>query len=204
MVSQAANTPVIFSRFPSTRRVALAVISVALALAGCATAVEQRVETVIQDALPKAIGPALRYDVTVAGVSSAANRFDKVHMIGSRVAREGVPVFDRVEGDLNGVVVNREEKRLVRIGSAALVADLLAIDIASYLMSRGLIEDARVSFVAPSSFIATGRVKIPGITLGSAATGEFRGNLQAAGSQLRLNVESLGFGSVAEIGRAHV
>ncbi len=184
-------------RLSTGTRAGYAALVCTVVQAACAGVVAQRVETVVQEALPGAIGPALRYDVAVAGVSDAANRFERVHIIGDRVARQGVPVFDRVEGDLNGVVVNRAEKRLVSIGSAAVLADLLANDVASYMASRGLIEDAKVSFVAPSSFVATGRIKIPGTSLSSAASGEFRGNLQAAGSQLRLNVESLAFGPVA-------
>lgn len=175
-------------------------VASALSLAGCGGLVAQRVEVVIQEALPRVIGPALGYEVSVSGVADSASKFERVHIVGNRVARQGVPVFDRLEGNLDNVVVNRAEKRVVGIGSAAVMAELLAGDVASYISSHSLLEDAKVSFVMPSSVVATGRIRIPGTILSSAAVGELRGNLQADGSRLHLNVESLSLGSVAAPG----
>ena len=159
--------------------------------------VTQRVETLIRDRLPQTIGPALRYDVEVQAASADINLLDRVRIVGLRVARGDAPVFDRLEGDFTAVRVDRAEKRIVAIGGAAVTADLLAGDLAAYLMARGWIDDATVGFRPPAEVVASGRLKLPGMFFGPTASAEFRGRLLARGGQLHLSVDSLRLGTVA-------
>ena len=126
-------------------------------LAACAGVVTQRVETLIRDRLPQTVGPALRYDVEVQGISGDTDLLDRVRIVGLRVARGDAPVFDRLEADFTAVRVDRAEKRIVAIGGAAVTAALLPGDLAAYLMAQGWIDDAKVGFRPhPKSWQADG------------------------------------------------
>ena len=180
-----------------SRQLAATLFACAGLLAACASVVTQRVETLIRDKLPQTIGPALRYDVEVQGVSGDTHLIDRVRVVGLRVARGDAPVFDRLEGDFTAVRFDRSEKRIVAIGGAAVTADLLADDLAAYVMAHGWINDAKVGFRPTSEVVASGRLKLPGMIFGPTAPAEFRGRLLAQGGQLHLSVDSLRLGTVA-------
>ena len=187
---------------PSRRkRVSRPLAAVVLACAGllgaCTSVVTQRAEVLVRDRLAQTLGPALRYDVEVQGVSQDASLIDRVRVVGFRVARNDAPVLDRLDVDFRGVRVDRTEKRIVAIESAAVTADLLAGDLANYLMTQGWIGDAKVGFRPASEIVASGRLKLPGMSSGPTASAEFRGRLLAQGSQLHLSVDSLRLGTLA-------
>ena len=189
------------AREPSRRKrvswqLAAVVLACAGLLAACTSVVTQRAEAIIRDRLAQTLGPALRYDVEVQGVSHDADLFDRVHVVGFRVARDDAPVLDRLDADFRGVRVDRTEKRIVAIESAAVTADLLAGDLANYLMARGWIGEAKVGFRPASEVVASGRLKLPGMSFGPTAWAEFRGRLLAQGSRLHLSVDSLRLGTL--------
>lgn len=166
-------------------------------LSACASIATDRAETALRSALPTLIGPAAHYDVTLVGVSVDATRISAVQIVGLRVARKSLPVLDRVQADLTDVTVNRLEKRLTGVGSAVLTVDLLADDLAAFLSTRGWSRDVQVSFVAPNSIAATGRVTLPGARSGFNVPAEFSGRVRAVGTQLYLDIDALALGPVA-------
>lgn len=176
---------------------AVALLACAGLGAACTAVVTQRVETVIRHALPRTVGAAQRYDVSVQGVSDDASRFDRVRVVGLRVAREGAPGLDRLEADLGAVQIDRAGRRIVSIGSAAVTADLLDGDLAAHLAARGWIDEATVAFRAPSEVVASGRLKAPGLAFGPTVAAEFRGRLLARGSRLHPSVDTLRLGATA-------
>ena len=180
-----------------SRPLAATLLACAGLLAACTSIVTQRVETLIRDRLPQIIGPALRYEVEVQGVSADGTLLERVRIVGLRVARGDAPVFDRLEGDFAAVRVDRAEKRVVSIGAAGVTADLLAGDLAAYLMARGWIDDAKVGFRPPFEVVANGRLRLPGMVSGPTAPAEFRGRLLAQEAQLHLSIDSLRLGTVA-------
>ena len=164
-------------------------------LGACASVATDRAETALRIALPALIGPAMHYDVTLVGVSVDATRISAAQVVGLRVAREALPVLNRVQADLTDVTVNRVEKRLTGVGSAVLSVDLLADDLAYFLSARGWSRDVQVSFAAPNTVTATGRVGLPGA--GTSVPAKFSGRVRPMGTQLYLDIDALSMGPVA-------
>ncbi|MFP5405656.1 MAG: LmeA family phospholipid-binding protein, partial [Gammaproteobacteria bacterium] len=169
----------------------LAIVAGTLCLASCATALDKRAEALIAQALPSALGPAARYDVEVEGARSLGASFARVRAVGTRVDRPDTPVIDRLQADLRNVVVDRETRRLTSIGSARVQAQILAQDLAAWLGDSGWIENARVSLDAPAGIVVTGMPQLAGFPVPGAVAVEFRGRVQARGSQLRLRVDEV-------------
>lgn len=163
-------------------------------LASCAAYVEQRVESVIVEALPRVVGPADRYEATVRGANAAATHFDQVSAVGARVQRPRAPVLDRVEMDLFDVSVDRAAKRVTSVGDARANVKLRAEDLAAYLGRQSWIEAPTVRFDSSAEVIVSGRLKLPGLALMSNSIAEFRGRLIPHDSQLLLEVASLRLG----------
>lgn len=172
------------------KRIVAFTVAGALCLASCATTLEKRAETLIAQALPSTLGAAARYDVEVEGAQGFGSSFARVHAVGMRVERPGAPVIERLEADLRNVVLDREARRLTSIGSARVQAQILAQDLAAWLLGSGWIENARVSLEAPAGIVVTGMPRVAGFSAPDAAL-EFRGRVQARGSELRLAVDSV-------------
>ena len=178
----------------STIRLVGAALAAATLLASCGTYVEQRVESVILEALPRVVGPATHYDATVRGAAADLSHFEQVRAVGVGVRRSRTPVLERIELNLLDVAVDRQARQITSIGEASVTVTLSAADLAAYLGERRWIADPVVRVEAPATVIVSGRLKMPGTEVLPPLSGEFRGSLVARGSQLLLSVESLHLG----------
>ena len=177
-----------------------AALTAATLLGSCGTYVEQRVESVILEALPQVVGSANHYEATVRGASADLSHFDHVRAVGVGVRRPQSPVLERVELDLLDVAVDRNARQITSIGDATVTAALNASDLTAYLAQQRWIAEPVVRVVAPSAVIVSGKLKLPGVGvdvgvgLFPTLAAEFRGNLKSHGSQLLLSVDSLRLG----------
>jgi len=183
-------------RRPVLRGLLAAAAGIAATLAACSAYLDSRVEEALKQALVRVVGPAASYDVGVSGASADGTRFDRVRFTGRRVARDRAPVIDRLSLELRGVVVDRAEKRLAAVVAANGEVRILGADLADYLVRRGWMLGARVAFEAPDRIVVTGIPQIGGIAFPGSGGAEFRGRLSGGGSQLRLTIERLRFGSM--------
>lgn len=173
----------------------MAVVAVALfLLAACSTYLDSRAEAALRDALVRVVGPAESYDVRVTGANADATRFERVRFIGRRIARADAPVVDRLELDLQGVVVDRREKALTVVGATHAELRLRGADLADYLRRSGWIAEASVVFSAPDRIAIAGTPRLAGIALAIGDGAEFEGRLFASGSQLRVGVDRVRIG----------
>jgi len=136
------------------------------------------------DALARVVGPAASYDVSVSGASVDATRFDRVHFVGTRIARAHAPVLDRLELELRGVAIDRKERRLTALAAANGALQIRSADLADYLSARGWMEDAQVVLGAPDRVTITGIPKVGGIPVPIRDGAELQGRLVAQGAQL--------------------
>ena len=166
-----------------------------LALTACASYLDARAEGALRDALVRVVGPAESYEVRVAGASLDGSRFERVRFVGRRIARAGAPVVDRLELDLQGVVVDRREKALTAVAATHAELRLRGADLAAYLRGSGWIADPSVVFSAPDRIAIAGTPRLAGIALAIGDGAEFEGRLFASGSQLRLAVDRVRIGS---------
>ena len=190
----ACACPVV-ARKPTVRlRLVGAALAAATLLTSCGTYVGQRVESVILEALPRAVGPATHYDATVRGASADLSHFEQVSAVGVGVRRPRTPVLERIELNLHDVVVDRQARQITSIGDANVTVTLSASDLAGYLGEQRWIAEPVVRVEAPATVIVSGRLNLTGAGVLPVLSGEFRGSLVARGSQLLLNVESLRLG----------
>jgi hypothetical protein len=166
-----------------------------LVLTACATYIDSRAEAALREALVRVVGPAESYDVRVVGASSDGSRFERVRFVGRRIARAGAPVVDRLELDLQGVVVDRREKALTAVAATHAELRLRGADLAEYLRSSGWIADPSVVFSAPDRIAITGTPRLAGIAIAIGDGAEFQGRVVASGSQLRLGVDRVRIGA---------
>ena len=174
----------------STFRRLLLLITLLLLLS-CVGYTDRRAEALLLDALPKLVGPADNYTATVQGASSDGTRIEQVQATGVRVRRRNLPVFERIELRLSGVVVDAAAKRVTAVGDARLSLRLKVDDVAAYLGSSEWIDRPAVRVSAPDKIFISGRLKIAGIALGATSAADLEGRLQARDTQLRLGVEAL-------------
>jgi hypothetical protein len=160
-------------------------------LASCADYLDARAEGALREALARVVGPAASYDVSVSGASVDATRFERVRFVGTRIVRERAPVLDRLELELRGVVIDRQEKRLTALAGARGVLRIRAADLADHLRDRGWFEDARVVVAAPDRITISGVPKIGGAVIQLRDGAELQGRLVAQGAQLRLAVDAV-------------
>ncbi|MEO8628884.1 MAG: hypothetical protein ABI612_12385 [Betaproteobacteria bacterium] len=130
------------------------------------------------------LGPAAKYDVAVIGVTRQSGDLidmDRVHAVGNRVQRPRSPVLDRVEADLTGVQVNRQDKKLTALTGADVNVKVLASDVAAFLEDHPTLEDVQVTFHESEVVAITAHAVIAGFSLASAARIHLRGYLVPQG-----------------------
>jgi len=169
----------------------LAVVAL-LAATACSTYLDSRAEAALREALVRVVGPAESYDVRVSGASVDGSRFDRVRFVGRRIARPDSPVLDRLELDLQGVVVDRPAKSLTAVAAARVELQLKGADLAAFL-GRWLGEPA-VTLTAPDRITIVGTPRIGGVALGGAGSAELQGRLVVGGSQLWLAIDRIRLG----------
>ena len=188
------SVPVVLARFFA--------VAAMLATTACSTYLDARAEAALREALLRVVGPAESYDVRVSGASLDGSRFERVRFVGRRIARADAPVLDRLELDLQGVVVDRAAKSLTAVGAARVELQLKGADLALFL-GRWLAEP-RVTLAPPDRIAVVGTPRLGGIALGGAAAAELQGRLVAQGAQLLLTIDRirLGRGEAPSLARA--
>jgi LmeA-like phospholipid-binding len=166
-------------------------LAITLLLASCASYTDRSAESALLQALPKLVGPADSYTATVQGASSDGTRIEQVLATGVRVRRPNLPVFERIELRLSGVVLDAAAKRVTAVGDARLSLRLKVDDVAAYLGTSEWIDRPAVRVSPPDKVFISGQLKIAGIALASFATADLEGRLQARDTQLRLAVDAL-------------
>ena len=169
------------------------VLLAALVAGGCS--VSGRVESEIEAALPKALGPAQNYDATVEGVRLGDGTAERITIVGERVARQDAPVVDRLDVELRGVRYDRKSKQITGAESARATARVLAADLGDYLARQRGVGDARVTLQAPDRAVVRVEGEVRGVRLPVAA--EVRGRLVAVEGTVRLDVEGVRAGPLA-------
>lgn len=167
---------------------------VAALVAACATYVEGQVENALIEALPRVLGPADRYGATVEGPNRDASHFDRVHAVGVRVRRPVGPVVEQIEVDLQDVSVDRQNKRITRIGGARATVRVKASDLTAYLAQQNWVSQPSVRLLPSGGVIVSGLFRVPGLDLATGPAAEFRGRLVPDGSRLLVAIDSLHVG----------
>lgn len=166
-----------------------------LAPTACSTPLDARAERALREALVRVVGPAESYDVHVSGASLDGSRFERVRFVGRRIARADAPVLDRLELDLQGVVVDRRDKALAAVAATRAELQLRGADLAEYLRRSAWIADPSVVFSAPDRVAIAGTPRLAGIALAIGDGAEFQGRLFASGAQLRVAVDRVRIGT---------
>ncbi|HEX2540184.1 MAG TPA: LmeA family phospholipid-binding protein [Caldimonas sp.] len=176
----------------------LAAAVLAAFLVACAGTVDRHVEGAIRESLPRLVGPADRYDVTVRGADAGGSRIAEVRAIGVRVQRPRWPVLDRVDVNLGDVVVDRAERRVTSIGRAAIALHLREQDLTEFLGRQPWLESGTLAFSGSDEITIAGRLGVPGLPAAiSSPRAELRGRLVPRGAQLLLRVDAITFGDRA-------
>ena len=166
-------------------------------LVACAGYVDQRTESAIRDALPRLVGPADRYEVTVRGAAAGGSRIDEVRAVGIRVQRTGAPVLARVDVYLADVAVDRAERRVTSVGRAAIALHLHEQDMTEFLRRQEWVESATVRFSGADAITIEGRLGVRGLPALSSPRAELRGRLVPRGAQLLLRIDAIRLGDAA-------
>ncbi len=167
-------------------------VAALLATTACSPYLDARAEAALREALVRVVGPAESYDVRVSGASVDGNRFERVRFVGRRIARADSPVLDRLELDLQGVVVDRAAKSLTAVAAARVELQLKGTDLAAFL-GRWLCEPV-VTLTPPDRIAIVGTPRIGAIALGGAGGAELQGRLVGAGTQLFLAIDRIRLG----------
>ena len=163
-----------------------------LATTACSTYLDARAEAALRDGLLRLVGPAQSYDVRISGASLDGSRFERVRFVGRRIARAGAPVVDRLELDLQGVVVDRAAKSLTAVAATRVALQLKGADLAVFL--RRWLAEAEVTLAPPDRIAVVGTPRIGDIALGGARDAELQGRLVADGAQLFLTIDRIRLG----------
>jgi hypothetical protein len=163
-------------------------------LVGCAGYVDQRTENAIREALPRLVGPAERYDVTVRGADPGGSRIDEVRAVGIRVQRPGAPVLARVDVNLADVGVDRNERRVTSVGRAVVALHLREDDLTEFLRRQEWVESATVRFSGADEITIDGRLGVRGLPALSSPRAQVRGRLVPRGAQLLLRIDAIRLG----------
>lgn len=171
----------------------IALIGLALALCGCAAVMDARVERAIASELPRVVGPAARYDVDVEGARENGDvaEIRRVQVIGSRVAREKSPVIDRIDVTMSDVVFDRQEKRVLSLGSADANLRLLPSDLAAFLDAKPGLDNVIVTLYPPYELTIETQFAVAGFSLPRVSSAKIRGRLVVSNGKLMMEVADL-------------
>lgn len=177
-----------------------ALVAAALAVTGCN--LSGQVEQEIESQLPRAIGPADDYAVTIEGLRARSGEADRVVVVGTRVRPEGAPVLDRLDLDLRGVRFDRGDRRLERVDAAEATARITPADLAAFLETRDGVRSATVTLRTPNEATIRVRPDIGDLPLPSGASVDLTGRLSSADGQVRFDIDEvralgLGLGETA-------
>jgi hypothetical protein len=177
-------------------------VAASLATTACSTYLDARAEAALREALLRVVGLAESYDVRVSGASLDGSRFERVRFTGRRIARADAPVLDRLELDLQGVVVDRAAKSLTAVATTRVELQLKGADLAAFLGQW--LGEARVTLAPPDRIAIVGTPRIGGVAFGGVGAAELQGQLLGHGAQLFLTIDRirLGRGEAPALARA--
>jgi hypothetical protein len=175
-------------------RIALALIA-AVVVWGCAKTTSSVAARAIERALPKIVGPAQSYHVTIEGLRGTSYA-ETVTATGKRVHPKGSPVLDTVDIELKDVSYDPNRGELEKVGSATATITVLAGDIANYLNSTGKVRDASVTLDAPDRAEVQAQVEIPGLPVSANAVVTATGNLTSGDNYINFDVAQVTAGGV--------
>ncbi len=173
-------------------------LALALVTSGCS--VSGRVASEIEDALPKAIGPADDYQVMVEGASVRTSRADRVEIVGLRVAREGAPVIDRFEAVLEDVAFDRGKKEVSSVGSARATVRVVRADLEAYLGTQPNISNAQLTLSEPDQVVVRVRGELGNIEV--PVNLEIRGRFVTDAGRVNLDISGVRAGPISMNGAA--
>lgn len=175
------------------RRTALGLLMMgSCGLAFGAKRLEDVAAQLLEAELPRVLGPAARYVATVGGAWPDGSHFERVDVVGERVARPGNPVIDRLTANLVDVEVDVPRRRVDAIGGAQAEVRIRSADLAAFLQQQGWVQEASVAFGGRDGIVVSGRPSMAGYTTAPAlGKAEFRGRLVPQGSTLRLTVDAV-------------
>jgi hypothetical protein len=176
-----------------TLKAGLALLAIA-ALAACAGYRDRQVEAAVLEALPRLLGPAERYEVSVRGADSSRSRLDSIEAVGIRVQRPKTPVLVRIEVVLRDVAVDLPRKQVTSIGEAGVSVRLAASDLAAHLVAQPWLRRPSVRFTPPADITVEARLTLPGVAGLASPPAQFRGHLMPRGSTLVLGIDAMSFG----------
>jgi len=158
------------------------------AFIGCAPSAGQ-LEARLRRELPRALGPADGYDVTIAGLRARAGQAEFVSVTGRKVRLRGAPVLDRLEVELHAVSYNRSEGRVDHVDTALAVARIRPEDLADWLETHRNVKSAQIELAGPDEARIRLRPELPGF--GSELDVEVNGRMVAADGRVRFDVSEL-------------
>lgn len=159
-----------------------------VAAAGCAPATGQ-VERSLERELPRALGPADRYDVRVTGLQLRNGHAERVVVRGEGVRPNDAPRLARLDVELHGVTVDRRRERLERVDSTHAVVRVAAVDLARYLEEQRGVREASVTLHGADQGTLRLRPDLPGLPVPRSASVELEGQFLVEGGAVRFEVE---------------
>lgn len=124
--------------FESGRRMigaAAALAALALLAVGCGNPVKSKVESTIQSALPRLIGPAKSYEVQVTGstVSMLKGRLRSAHVVGKDIQLPNGITVARLEVISHGIEIDRHRHQISSVVDTSYTATLAQDALNKYL-----------------------------------------------------------------------
>lgn len=154
-------------------------------VSGCGVT-EGRIESAVEQELPRLFGPARTYQVDFTGVSR--NRVERVTGYGERIRVDNTPVLDRVDVRLSGVIYDYDDRQIERIQDADATVRVLASDLREFLEAHRNLQDVTVRTVEPDRLVIEARPQYQDVQIPQGATLTLTGRLQGEGSRIRYNV----------------
>ena len=162
-----------------------------MAIGACASVVDNAVEDAIRAELPRLIGPARTYAVTVSGADVGAGSIDLAQVTGTRIERPGSPVIDSADVALSGVRFDAASKRITAVAASKVNARLLPADVARFLDAKPGVDAVEVSFQASGEMEVRLVPTLGGYALPAGTRVQLRGRFVVAGQFLNLSVSEL-------------
>lgn len=165
-------------------RFALPLVALAgLLAAGCSPT--RLVEERIAEALPRAVGPADAWDVTVQGLG--ARGADRVVAVGTNVRPTGGPAIERL--DLVLTDVTSDGRRLTGVGAGRATATLSTAALTDAVAADGALASPVVVLREPDGFAVRGRPTFDGLALPVAEVAVEGRLVAGADGTVRLDVQ---------------
>jgi len=173
-------------KHPHQARAGIIALLSAIAFTGCTPA--SLVEQGIERELPKYVGPADRYEVTIDGLQVKEGTASNVTAVGERVRPDGAPVIERLVLELEGVEYDRNAEKLRQVDGARVSAVIKTPDLVTFLEAYRDVREAQVMLRSPNEATIRLRPEIGGLAVPQGVTVDVTGQLIGEQTQLKFNV----------------